>query len=46
MLALGVYMIISVGAVLTLVGWVMIAAAIVGIMDDAIFMRNVDAITE
>ncbi len=46
MLALGIYMIISVGAVLTVVGWVMIAAAIVGIVDDAIFIRNVNAITE
>lgn len=46
MLALGIYMVISVGAVLAVVGWVMIAAAIVGIIDDFVFMKNIDAITE
>ena len=46
MLALGIYMVISVGAVLAVVGWVMIAAAVVGIIDDFVFMRNIDAITE
>lgn len=46
MLALGVYMVISVGAVLAVVGWVMIAAAVVGIIDDFVFMKNIDAIAE
>lgn len=46
MLALGIYMVISVGAVLAVVGWVMIAAAVVGIIDDAVFMKNTNAITE
>lgn len=46
MLALGIYMVISVGAVLAVVGWVMIAAAVVGIIDDAVFMKNIKAITE
>lgn len=46
MLALGIYMVISVGAVLAVVGWVMIAAAVVGIIDDAVFMKNISAITE
>ena len=46
MLALGIYMVVSVGAVLAVVGWVMIAAAIVGIIDDAVFMKNINAITE
>ena len=46
MLALGIYMVVSVNAVLTVVGWIMIAAAVVGIVDDAIFIKNVDAITE
>lgn len=46
MLALGIYMVISVGAVLAVVGWVMIAAAVVGIIDDFVFMKNIDAITE
>lgn len=46
MLALGIYMVISVGAVLAVVGWVMIAAVVVGIIDDAVFMKNINAITE
>lgn len=47
MLALGIYMLISgMSVVLAIVGWVMIAAAIVGIIDDAIFIRNIDAIAE
>lgn len=46
MLALGIYMVISVGAVLAVVGWIMIAAAVVGIIDDIVFMKNIDAITE
>lgn len=46
MLALGIYMVISVGAVLAVVGWVMIVAAVVGIIDDAVFMKNISAITE
>ncbi len=46
MLALGIYMVVSVGAVLAVVGWVMIAAAVVGIIDDAVFMRHLDAIED
>ncbi len=48
MLALGLYMIISmqVGIALAVVGWVMLASAIVGIIDDIIFMRHLDAIKE
>lgn len=46
MLALGIYMIVSVGAVLAVVGWIMIASAIIGVIDDVVFMRHVDAITE
>lgn len=44
MLALGVYMIISVGAILTIIGWVMIAGAVIGIIDDVIFMRHLDVL--
>lgn len=45
MLALGIYMLISgVSIVLAVVGWIMIAAAVVGIIDDVIFIRNIDAI--
>lgn len=47
MLALGIYMLISgASVVLAVVGWIMIAAAIVGIIDDAIFIRNIDALAE
>ena len=42
MLALGIYMVVSVGAVITVVGWVMVAAAIIGIIEDVLFIRNID----
>lgn len=45
MLALGIYMIINMGAVLAVVGWVMIAAAVVGILDDLMFIRHLDDLT-
>ncbi len=46
MLALGIYLIIAVGAVLTIVGWVMIAAAVIGVIDDVVFIRHLDKIVE
>ncbi len=46
MLALGIYMIVSLGAAFVVVGWVMIAAAVIGIIDDIIFIRNIDAVVE
>lgn len=46
MLALGIYMIVSVGVVIAVVGWVMVAAAVIGIIEDIIFLRNVDAVTK
>lgn len=46
MLALGVYMVVSVGAVLSVIGWVMIAAAVIGVIDDALFIHNIDAISK
>lgn len=46
MLALGIYMIVNIGALPVIVGWVMIASAVIGIVDDIIFMRHVDAIAE
>lgn len=42
MLALGIYMIISVGVVFAVVGWVMIASAVVGILDDIVFMQHLN----
>lgn len=44
MLALGIYMIISTGAILTIIGWVMIAGAVIGIIDDVIFIRHLDVL--
>ena len=38
MMALGIYMVVSIGAVLAIVGWVMIAGAVVGIIDDIFFI--------
>lgn len=45
MLALGIYLIISVGAVLVVVGWIMVASAVISIVDDVILMQHLDAIT-
>lgn len=46
MLALGIYMVISASAVPTVIGWVMVASAVVGIVDDLIFIRHLDAVTQ
>lgn len=46
MLALGIYMVISVGAVIAIVGWAMVASAVIGILDDLIFIRHLDAVTQ
>lgn len=46
MLALGIYMIVSVGVVVAVVGWVMVAAAVIGIIEDIMFLRHVDAVTQ
>lgn len=46
MMALGIYMVISVGAIMTVVGWMMIAGAIVGIVDDIFFIKNLDAVAQ
>lgn len=46
MLALGIYMIISFGVVVQVIGWIMIAAAVLSIVDDAIFMRYLDAVEQ
>lgn len=46
MMALGVYMVISVGAIMAVVGWMMIIGAVVGIVDDIFFIRNLDTVTK
>lgn len=46
MLALGIYMVITVGAVIAIVGWVMVISAVIGILDDLIFIRHLDAVAQ
>ncbi len=46
MLALGIYMIVSFGVMIVVVGWMMVAAAVIGIIDDIVFLRNIDAVTQ
>ena len=46
MMAIGIYMVVSVGAVLAVVGWMMVAAAVISILDDIIFIKHVDAVEQ
>lgn len=46
MLALGIYMVISASAIPMVIGWIMIAAAGIGIVDDILFIRHLDAVTQ
>lgn len=46
MLALGIYMVISASAVPMVIGWIMIASAGIGIVDDVIFIRHLDAVSQ
>lgn len=46
MLALGIYMIVSLGVVVSVVGWVMVAAAVIGIIEDIVFLKNIDAVAK
>jgi len=46
MLALGIYMVISASAVPMVIGWIMIAAAGIGIVDDVLFIRHLDAVAK
>lgn len=46
MLALGIYMVISANAIPMVIGWIMIAAAGIGIVDDILFIRHLDAVTQ
>lgn len=45
MLALGIYMVVSVKAIFVVVGWVMIAAAVIGVLDDMIFIKHLNKIS-
>lgn len=44
MLALGVYVIIEAKAIVQIIGWFMIAAAGIGIVDEVIFIRRIDEV--
>ena len=46
MLALGIFVTFNQGAVISLIGWMMILAGIVGIVGDAMFIQNVNEITK
>lgn len=46
MMAIGIYMVVSVGAVPTVVGWMMVAAAIISIVDDVIFIKHIEAVEQ
>ena len=46
MLVLGIFITFNKGAVAALIGWFMIATGIVGIISDAMFISNVNKVTE
>lgn len=43
-LALGVFVLLYNGAVIMLIGWSMVLAGLIGVVEDAVFLRDVDAI--
>ena len=46
MLVLGVFITFNTGAILTLVGWVMILAGLIGIVGDIVFIQYISKITD
>lgn len=46
MLALGIFVTFNRGAVITLIGWMMILTGVIGIIGDIIFIQNVNDITK
>lgn len=46
MLALGIFVTFNSGAVVQLVGWIMIAAGVIGIVGDAMFIQHVNTVVE
>lgn len=44
MLALGIYLVVSFTAVVMVIGWIMVAAAVVGIVDDLVLIQHIDEI--
>lgn len=46
MLVLGVFITFYEGAMITIIGWIMIATGIIGIISDAMFMQNVNTVID
>ncbi|MDO4527137.1 MAG: hypothetical protein Q4B87_03555, partial [Candidatus Saccharibacteria bacterium] len=46
MLALGLFVTFNAGAVMQLIGWMMITTGIIGIVGDAMFIRQVNVVVE
>lgn len=46
MLALGIYLVVSFTAVVMVIGWIMVAAAVVGIVDDLVLIQHIDEIMD
>lgn len=46
MMASGIFIVCNSGAVITLIGWIMIAAGIIGIVGDAMFIQHVNTLIE
>lgn len=46
MMLIGIFVLFNAGAVMTLVGWAMVGAAVLGIIDDIIFLVNIDELFE
>lgn len=46
MLALGIFVALNSGAVVQLIGWMMIATGVIGILSDTMFIQHVGSITE
>ena len=46
MMASGIFIVCNSGAVITLIGWVMVIAGIIGVVGDAVFIQHVNAVIE
>ncbi len=46
MMALGIYSIVNANAWSDFLGWIMVAAAVIGIIDDVLFMAHIDELAE
>jgi len=46
MMVVGIFILFNAGAAMQLIGWAMIVTAVLGLVDDIIFMRHVDEVLE